>query len=217
MIFFIFLEMNSKPAKILSDADWSDKEWSDDDSESSENEDENTAKPSEPFGDDPLMFFGLPAQDLGSQTRLNSGAAHKSGGIFPSRKITPISADLEVHRSAPGESKPATWRNLLHPCRKYLPQTQSEFPEDWFAYAASKVQANGKAAQINDEIQLNIYRDVAMYCYAVVNICGLHGSVLHAGPAHINRVFQDRIPWSPELDLLEQDGELKQLVLKAYR
>ena len=208
--------MNTKQTKIFSDADWSDKEWSAD-SESSDSEDETTTKPSETLGDDPLMFFGLPAQDLGSQTRLNSGTRHKSGGIFPNRKITPISVDLGVQHTPPGDSGPSTWSNLLQPCRKYLPQMQSEFPEEWFGYVASKVHEDKKAEETHDEVQLNVYRDVAMYCYAVINICGLHGNVLDAGPAHISRVFQDRIPWSPELDLLEQDGKLKQLVLKAYR
>lgn len=116
-----------------------------------------------------------------------------------------------------GDGQPSTWYNLLHTCKKYLSQIQSEFPEEWFGDVTSNVNTHGKAEQTHDEVQLSMFRDVVMYCYAVINICGLHGSVLDAGPAHINRVFQDRIPWSPELDLLEQDDELKQLVLKAYR
>ena len=115
-----------------------------------------------------------------------------------------------------GCGQPSTWNNLLHPtCKKYLAQVRSLFPEEWFGYVNGNI--NTKADQTHDEVQLGMYRDIVMYCYAVVNICGLHGSVVNAGPAHVNKVFQDRIPWSPELDLLEQDDELKELVLKAYR
>lgn len=207
------------PEKVQG-ADWSDKEWSEN-SDSSENENEHNTNglDVETFGDDPLNLFGLPAQDIGSQTRFKSEAPQKTGksvGMFPSRKITPISMDnwIEGSPQRAGRGQPSmTWNNLLASCRKYLPQITFQFPEDWFSYVTSNVV--GEAGQTKDEVDM--YREIAMYCYAVVNICGLHGSVLSAGPSHINRVFQDRIPWSPELDLLEQDSELKQLVLKAYR
>ncbi len=186
----------------------------------SSDEDEATTK--ETWGNDPHVFFGLPAQDVGSQARLNSGTAQKSGGMFPSRKITPMTMETRVdHTPQVGGvegGQPSTWNSLLHPCKKYLAQTQDKFPEEWFGYVGSHINTNGKAEETHDEVQLSmLYRDVVMYCYAVINICGLHGSVLDAGPAHINKVYQDRVPWSPEFDLLEQDGELKELVLKAYR
>ena len=214
----MYIEKESSRPKILSDADWSDKEWSDE--RDSSDEEEGTTKPLETVGDDPPIFFGLPAQDIGSQTRLNSGTAQKSAGVFPVRKITPIAMETRVEhttqRGGAGGGEPSSWNNLLQPCKKYLAQLRSQFPEEWFGYVAGHIN-NGNAEDAHDDVQLDTYRDIVMYCYAVVNICGLHGSLVHAGPAHINKVFQDRIPWSPELDLLEQDNGLKELVLKAYR
>lgn len=203
---------SSKPIKILSDADWSDKEWSND-SDSSNNAGE--ADTNLITGDPPILF-GLPAEDIGSKMVLNAGPSQKAGGIFPRRKITPkpLENNMELTPCVTGNEQPSRWNNLILPCKKYLTQIESQFPREWFSYVSSNVHRNGGVEY--GELSL-MYCDVVKSCYAVINICGLHGSAFDAGPAHINKVFQDRIPWSPELDILEQDDQLKQLVLKAYR
>ena len=217
VMFLFSVDKNLNPVKTLLDTDWSDKEWSNDSDSSDDEGKETTAKPLETPGEDPLAFFGLPAQDVGSQTRLDRDTPQKSAGLFPSRKITPITMETRMEHisqeSGGNGGRPSSWKELLHPCRKYITQVQSKFPEEWFDYLTRKLHTDGSSG----EDEFRIYRDIVMCCYAVINVCGLHGNVLKAGPAHINRVFQDRISWSPEVDLLEQDLELKELVLKAYR
>ncbi|XP_028396003.1 pecanex-like protein 4 [Dendronephthya gigantea] len=216
---------SSKPSKILLDTDWSDKEWSA--SESSEDEDQDKTKPLPSSGENPLVMFGLPAQDIGSQTRLNDSNPQKSGSVFPSRKITPIAMETRVEdapwggggSAGEGSGQLSSWKNLLQPCSRYQAQVHSEFPEEWFRFVISRIINTGNETDAKnlDEVKTSMFRDLIMYCYAVINVCGLHGSVVEAGPSRITKVFQDRIPWSPELDLLEEDSELKEIVLRAYR
>lgn len=165
-------------------------------------------------------MFGLPAQDVGSQTKLNDGNRQKSVNVFPNRKITPMAINTRVE-DAPqgggeGNGQLWTWKNLLQPCKRYQAQVRSEFPEEWFRFVTGSIRNEAESKSLDDG-KISTLRDLIMYCYVVVNVCGLHGSVVQAGPSRITKIFQDRIPWSPELDLLEEDNELKEIVLRAYR
>lgn len=211
------------------DTEWSDMEWSEEESDVEENANKGT-KPD--FGsslDDPFMSFGLPARDIGK--KVNTGRTmtesvhllHKQktdAKTFQHKKVLPVDGNLTDFPFTELE-QPFACANLLNTCKRVLPLIHSELSETWLNHVFKNRDA-GLCSQTTEESKegktlLDFYKAVVISCFTVVNAFGLHGTVLDAGAAHIYRVYHGRIPWSPELDLLEQDSELKQLVVKAFR
>lgn len=183
--------------------------------------------------DDPLKSFGFPAQDIGKRGHTgmaNIGSVHffqkhkaekddiTKFSNFPHTKVFPVDGGDLVDISSKDVEQAFAWANLLSSCRRIPPQTHSEFPEKWFYHVLRSYHVGSEASlQSKDNALFNLYKDVVMRCFAIVNMFGLQGNVLEAGARHIYQVYHKHIPWSPELDLIEHDAELMQLIIAAFR
>ena len=213
--------------------DWSDTDWSED--EEVEGNSKNTLPAA--FGTkvcDPFVPFGLPAEDIGKPNhsgkkmpesvdllQMNKTENGTKSSVCQPSKVFPVDSVHSTNLSSTEHKQAFTWAKLLSPCRKVLPQLHSQFPEEWFTFVLKRSNFGQCSDMTQDSKQektfFNLCKDVILCCYAIVNMLGLHGTIQDAGSGHIYRVYHGRIPWSPQLDLIEQDSELKQLIVKAFR
>ena len=89
-------------------------------------------------------------------------------------------------------------------------EIMKKFPMEWYKHLCM--------GNITHPINKDPIIALAVACYALVEVLGLGGyDVIMAGPKHIYDTFQGIIPKSLESSWLENDENLKKLIIKAYR
>ena len=96
------------------------------------------------------------------------------------------------------------------------------FPEDWYRHTIRSLTLENKRNNeidsiLSDRGLLFTFRRLILSCYFVINKSDQTSVSRPPGPFEVNRTFNGHIQWSPYLTWLEDDVELKEQVLKAYR
>ncbi|XP_070577011.1 pecanex-like protein 4 [Ptychodera flava] len=157
---------------------------------------------------DHAASFGLPAMNS-----MMTGGIRLAGSM---QFNSPYSSKLSL---------PLKWREI--PIEKSkITSLLKEFPTDWYKHVLSLLDltASDKNSDeivgevTGDSVLADIYTQLVVACYAVVNVLGVGGTdAVSMGASHVYKVYTGDVPWSPSLEWLNEDEELLQLVLKAYR
>ncbi|CAH1261825.1 PCNX4 [Branchiostoma lanceolatum] len=171
-----------------------------------------------------LDGIGLPATDTKQQQKSLGFPQPATQEYKP-----PVNLSGSLKFTSPYSSAlslPLKWRDIpIDPAR--LDRHMDKFPKDWYRHVLSllDLSVNGKTSRevceemCADDVLTGIYARLVVACYAVVNVLGLSGGsdAASMGASHVYKVYTEDIPWSPDLDWLNEDPELFHLVVRAYR
>ncbi|XP_066282417.1 pecanex-like protein 4 isoform X1 [Branchiostoma lanceolatum] len=171
-----------------------------------------------------LDGIGLPATDTKQQQKSLGFPQPATQAYKP-----PVNLSGSIKFTSPYSSAlslPLKWRDIpIDPAR--LDRHMDKFPKDWYRHVLSllDLSVNGKTSRevceemCADDVLTGIYARLVVACYAVVNVLGLSGgsNAASMGASHVYKVYTEDIPWSPDLDWLNEDPELFHLVVRAYR
>ncbi|XP_077997388.1 pecanex-like protein 4 [Glandiceps talaboti] len=173
------------------------------------------------------LDFGMPVMDV---TKAKQQQQMTSFGLPASHAMpaTGIRLAGSMQFNSPYSSKlslPLKWREIPIEKNK-ISHLLDQFPTEWYKHVLTlldltttdKTSEEVATEVLNDAVLMDIYTQLTMACYAVVNVLGLGGgNAVAMGASHVYKVYTGDVPWSPSLEWLNDDTELLQLVLKAYR
>ena len=113
---------------------------------------------------------------------------------------------------------PSYWKTNLPFTMTDLSHVSTVFSEDWFNLLINKSMLEECSLIVKDRALLNIYKILLLTCFNLIELAGVtENSSVKEGPGHVYRIFHGKFPWSPHVHWLEEDNELKDLVVAAYR
>ncbi len=131
------------------------------------------------------------------------------------KRLPSLSADVTSPHSTHIEP-PSRWKTSVPVETSDVASIETLFCEDWFKHVITLMDFTGKGERVVECIAadrglLFIFRKLVLSCYFVLHEQQQYGAL------DVFRIFNGELPWSRYSQWLEQDLELKEKVLLAYR
>lgn len=191
--------------------------------------DELTAfKPAKPQTPE-FSFGGFPAADTGKkaakasrelrETTVNTVEVEETRNVRSTKTSTFVATPYHSENSYQLDL-PFKWKSELPLTDKQLKPITTRFPLSWYQHVLNISELNGNTDDsiASDSVLMGCYEHLVSTCFALVEVLGNPGaSSFSSGPVHPLKVFSGEIPWSLHSDWLQKEGQLMDLVIKAYR
>eukprot|EP00795_Rhopilema_esculentum_P002949 gene2949-1198_t len=141
--------------------------------------------------------------------------------LIPQSRFTKSNAlpSLVVDVSSPHSSivePPVRWKQSIPVEATDISTSQDLFCEDWFKFVISQLDLSSKGERVLQSISADrglffIFRKLVLSCYILVN------EQKHKSALDVWKIFSGSLPWSRYLYWAEQDTELHQQIIIAFR
>lgn len=176
--------------------------------------------------DDEFGDFGFSDEDIPSGTDQSSEEDENESSYEDAELKIPTLANLGSnttdYHAVSDASKvidpPCYWKQKLPFTERELSTYSSLISRDWYECVINSLHlADGKLI-VEDSVLYKCYKHLVVTCFYIIDVAGVRdNSSLKEGPGHVLKMFYGMMPWSPHSSWLEEDEELKELVVQAYR